>query len=56
MATEPRWQSIYTTAERRFRYYCGLPLRTENNVNIGALFLLDSHPRPPMSARQLKGM
>ncbi|KJX98925.1 hypothetical protein TI39_contig382g00015 [Zymoseptoria brevis] len=54
MATEPRWQSIYTRSERRFRYYLGFPLRTENNINIGALFLLDSHPRPPMNTRQMK--
>ncbi|SMY21138.1 unnamed protein product [Zymoseptoria tritici ST99CH_1A5] len=54
MATEARWQSIYTGSERRFRYYLGIPLRTENNINIGALFLLDSRPRPHMETRQMK--
>ncbi|SMR45988.1 unnamed protein product [Zymoseptoria tritici ST99CH_1E4] len=54
MATEARWQSIYTGSERRFRYYLGIPLRTENNINIGALFLLDSRPRPHMEMRQMK--
>ena len=37
-----------------FRYYCGVPITTENNVNIGCLFVLDTGLKPAMKLAQLK--
>ena len=56
MMKDDRWKdSNFVTAEPYFRYYCGLPLRTDNNINIGALFLLDTRPRDSTSLVRLKG-
>ncbi|CAK1361858.1 unnamed protein product [Cercospora beticola] len=46
LTKDPRWKdNQFVTSAPYFRYYCGLPLRTENDINIGALFLLDNRPR-----------
>jgi hypothetical protein len=37
-----------------FRYYCGVPITTDNNVNIGCLFVLDTGLKPTMNFAQLK--
>ncbi|KAI5368014.1 putative signal transduction response regulator, receiver domain, histidine kinase/HSP90-like ATPase [Septoria linicola] len=55
MANDPRWsRSQFVSSKPGFRYYCGLPLRTENDINIGALFLLDDRPRDTTSPARLK--
>lgn len=57
MANDPRWsKSQFVSSKPGFRYYCGLPLRTENDINIGALFLLDDSPRDSTSLARLKGV
>lgn len=56
MTEDPRWKdSNFVTAEPYSRYYCGLPLRTDNDITIGALFLLDTRPRESTSLARLKG-
>lgn len=56
LSKHARWKdSPFASAEPNFRYYCGLPLRTENDVNIGALFLLDQRPRDSTNRLRLKG-
>lgn len=54
MNVEPRWMEKLES-KPRFRYFCGVPLRTENDINIGALFLIDDRPRESTSAARLKG-
>ncbi|GIZ46402.1 hypothetical protein CKM354_000952800 [Cercospora kikuchii] len=55
LTKDPRWKdNQFVTSAPYFRYYCGLPLRTENEINIGALFLLDSRPRDSTSLTRLK--
>lgn len=57
LTKDPRWKdNQFVTSAPYFRYYCGLPLRTENDINIGALFLLDNRPRDSTSLTRLKGM
>lgn len=57
LAKDTRWnESRFVCADPRFRYYCGVPLRTDNDINIGALFLLDDKPRDSTSMARLKGM
>jgi hypothetical protein len=43
----------FVAGDPYFRYYCGVPLRTKNGVNIGSLFALDDKVREPMSLKQL---
>ncbi|EME47584.1 hypothetical protein DOTSEDRAFT_50958 [Dothistroma septosporum NZE10] len=55
MTKNDRWKdSSFVTAAPYFRYYFGLPLRTDNDINIGALFLLDTRPRESTSLARLK--
>lgn len=57
MSKDPRWSANhFVSSEPWFKYYCGLPLRTENGINIGALFCLDDEPRASTSLARLKGM
>ncbi|KAM3422888.1 Hybrid signal transduction histidine kinase B [Cercospora zeina] len=57
LTKDPRWKdNQFVTSAPHFRYYCGLPLRTENEINIGALFLLDDRPRDSTSLTRLKGI
>lgn len=56
MTKDDRWKdSNFVTSQPYFRYYCGLPLRTDNDIKIGALFLLDTRPRESTSLARLKG-
>lgn len=56
MAEDPQWRdSRFVCDDPHFRYYCGVPLRTENDINIGALFLLDDRPRESTNIARLKG-
>lgn len=56
LSKDPRWKdSRFVSTDPRFRYYCGVPLRTENEINIGALFLLDDRPRDSTNIARLKG-
>ncbi|KAF2461839.1 hypothetical protein BDY21DRAFT_277152, partial [Lineolata rhizophorae] len=41
--------SDFVTDGPKFRYYCGVPLTTKKNVNIGSLFAIDDRVRPSMS-------
>ncbi|KXT07107.1 hypothetical protein AC578_2442 [Pseudocercospora eumusae] len=55
MSKNPRWMNnSFVNSEPYFRYYCGVPLRTENDINIGALFLLDDRPRDSTSLVRLR--
>lgn len=55
MTKDDRWKdSNFVTSQPYFRYYCGLPLRTDNDIKIGALFLLDTRPRESTSLARLK--
>lgn len=56
LSKDPRWkESQFSDSEPWFRYYCGMPLRTENDINIGAIFVLDDQPRDSTSLTRLKG-
>lgn len=56
MSRDPRWSAHdFVCSEPSFKYYCGLPLRTENSINIGALFLLDDKLRVASSQARLRG-
>jgi hypothetical protein len=46
--------SHHVANEPYFRYYCGVPITTENDVNIGCLFMLDTETKPAMRRTQLK--
>ncbi|KAF2165157.1 hypothetical protein M409DRAFT_67433 [Zasmidium cellare ATCC 36951] len=55
MVEDPQWRdSRFVCEDPHFRYYCGVPLRTENDINIGALFLLDDRPRESTNIARLK--
>jgi len=42
LTNDPRWSDRKLVANSpNFRYFCGVPLRTENEINIGCLFLMD---------------
>lgn len=43
LTNDPRWQhKKFIATPPHFRYFCGVPLRTENDINIGVLFLMDT--------------
>jgi hypothetical protein len=43
LTTDPRWMhKKFIATEPHFKYFCGVPIRTDNNVNIGCLFLMDT--------------
>ena len=46
----------HVVTEPYFRYYCGVPIRTENGINIGCLFVLDTELQPSMTPARLKVM
>lgn len=57
LAADARWNSSrFVCADPHSRYYCGVPLRTDNDINIGVLFLLDDKPRDFTSLARLQGM
>lgn len=57
LSHHPRWKDcLFVCADPYFRYYCGVPLRTENESNIGALFVLDDRPRESTNIARLKGV
>ena len=45
-------QLPFVTGPPFFRYYAGTPLKTENGINIGSLFILDLAVRPVLTAQQ----
>jgi len=58
LLTDPRWKDKdYIKTQPHFRYFCGVPLRTDNCINIGCLFLMDTHPpsiKEVMNVRHVK--
>lgn len=57
LAKDARWKnSPIVCVAPHFRYFCGVPLRTENEINIGALILLDDRPRESTSIARLRGV
>lgn len=46
-------QLPFVSGPPRFRYYCGVPLRTKKGISIGSLFALDDKVRQPISHGQL---
>ncbi|KAK4996724.1 hypothetical protein LTR66_003724 [Elasticomyces elasticus] len=54
MPKDERFQDLpFVQSEPFFKYYCGVPLRTKNGVNIGSLFALDDKVREPLSSTNL---
>src|ERR1700760_4931308 len=55
MSQDPRWcKNNYVATEPYFRYYCGVPLRSDNDINIGCLFVLDTELRPAITVARVK--
>ena len=55
MSSDPRWlHNQYVTKKPYFRYYCGVPLQTENGINIGCLFVLDTKLKPALTVSQIE--
>ncbi|KAK5128756.1 hypothetical protein LTR85_000089 [Meristemomyces frigidus] len=58
LPSDPRWrQKKYIATPPHFRYFCGVPLRTENDINIGCLFVMDTQVpeiRESISVRHVK--
>ena len=51
----PPWKNNeFVAPEPCFRHYCGVPLRTETDINIGLLYLLDTSPRESASRHDPK--
>ncbi|EED13742.1 sensor histidine kinase/response regulator, putative [Talaromyces stipitatus ATCC 10500] len=47
LSADERYADLpFVANEPHFRFYAGTPLTTENNINIGVLFVLDPEPRP----------
>lgn len=54
LEADERFQDLeFVTDHPRFRYYCGVPLRTNTGTAIGSVFVLDTQAREPMSTSHL---
>lgn len=55
LTADDRFKNLpFVAGEPHFRYYCGVPLKTKNGVNIGSLFALDDKVRSPINIKQLQ--
>lgn len=52
IAQDPRFSSLAEGAEASVRFYAGVPLRTDEQVVIGALCILNSEARAPLTPRE----
>ncbi|KAG9513880.1 hypothetical protein KCV07_g8465, partial [Aureobasidium melanogenum] len=53
LAADPRFAQLNIVEDLKLAYYCGVPIRTNNKIVIGTVFVLDDKPREPLSLQHI---
>ncbi|KAI5235800.1 hypothetical protein E4T43_09030 [Aureobasidium subglaciale] len=49
LGADPRFSKLNIVEDLKLAYYCGVPIRTSNQIVIGTVFILDDKVREPIS-------
>lgn len=53
LAADDRFARLNIVEDLHLVYYCGVPIRTSNNIVIGTVFILDDKIREPLSLQHV---
>ncbi|KAG9735373.1 hypothetical protein KCU73_g10528, partial [Aureobasidium melanogenum] len=53
LAADPRFAQLNIVEDLKLAYYCGVPIRTDNKIVIGTVFVLDDKPREPLALQHI---
>ncbi|KAH0022563.1 hypothetical protein KCU78_g5729, partial [Aureobasidium melanogenum] len=53
LAADPRFSQLNIVEDLKIAYYCGVPIRTNNKIVIGTVFVLDDKTREPLSLQHI---
>ncbi|KAK6003269.1 hypothetical protein QM012_001114 [Aureobasidium pullulans] len=53
LAADPKFSQLNIVEDLKLAYYCGVPIRTNNKIVIGTVFVLDDKPREPLSLQHV---